>query len=104
MVRERPAILPMRCPMKFASLLLLPALAGLWPSAIAGAAAPRPNVILMMSDDQGWGDVGFNGHPVRKTGHLDARACDWSGSTRRCQCAHRRAARAPPDCTRAGIV
>lgn len=33
-----------------------------------------PNVILIMSDDQGWGDVGFNGHPDLKTPNLDAMA------------------------------
>lgn len=32
----------------------------------------RPNVILCMADDQGWGDVAYNGHPVIKTPHLDA--------------------------------
>lgn len=31
----------------------------------------RPNIILCMSDDQGWGDTGYNGHPVLKTPHLD---------------------------------
>lgn len=31
-----------------------------------------PNIILMMSDDQGWGDVGFNGNEVLRTPHLDA--------------------------------
>ncbi len=35
-----------------------------------------PNVILIMSDDQGWGDVGFNGHPDLKTPHLDAMAAN----------------------------
>jgi arylsulfatase A-like enzyme len=35
---------------------------------------PRPNVILCMSDDQGWGDVGYNGHPVLRTPNLDAMA------------------------------
>ena len=39
-----------------------------------GAAPGRPNVILCMSDDQGWGDTGYNGHPVLKTPHLDRMA------------------------------
>ncbi len=37
-------------------------------------AAPAPaatNVILCMTDDQGWGDTGYNGHPHLKTPHLD---------------------------------
>lgn len=33
-----------------------------------------PNVILLMSDDQGWGDVGFNGNEKIHTPHLDAMA------------------------------
>ncbi len=31
----------------------------------------RPNIILCMADDQGWGDVGFNGHEFLKTPNLD---------------------------------
>jgi len=38
--------------------------------------AERPNVILVMADDQGWGDTGYNGHPVVKTPNLDAMAKD----------------------------
>jgi len=34
----------------------------------------RPNVILAMTDDQGWGDTAYNGHPVLKTPTLDAMA------------------------------
>jgi arylsulfatase A-like enzyme len=42
----------------------------------ADRSAPRPNVILMMCDDLGWGDVGFNGSTIAKTPHLDALAAD----------------------------
>ncbi len=38
----------------------------------AQSAASRPNVIICMADDQGWGDVGYNGHPYLQTPHLDA--------------------------------
>lgn len=38
------------------------------------AAEPRPNIILAMADDQGWGDTSYNGHPVLKTPNLDAMA------------------------------
>ncbi len=35
---------------------------------LAGA---RPNVILIMPDDMGWGDIAAHGHPLIKTPHLD---------------------------------
>lgn len=34
----------------------------------------KPNVILAMTDDQGWGDTGYNGHPLLRTPHLDEMA------------------------------
>ena len=34
----------------------------------------QPNVIMLMSDDQGWGDVGFNGNKDIHTPNLDAMA------------------------------
>lgn len=37
----------------------------------AESAAERPNIILCMADDQGWGDVSYNGHPILKTPNLD---------------------------------
>ena len=34
----------------------------------------KPNIILCMADDLGWGDTGFNGNSVIKTPNLDAAA------------------------------
>jgi arylsulfatase A-like enzyme len=36
----------------------------------------RPNVVLVMADDQGWGDTGYNGHPELQTPNLDAMAAE----------------------------
>lgn len=35
------------------------------------AAEVRPNVVVVMTDDQGYGDLACHGHPVLKTPHLD---------------------------------
>ena len=37
----------------------------------ATAAAGPPNVVMIIGDDQAWGDFGFMGHPVIKTPSLD---------------------------------
>ncbi len=34
----------------------------------------RPNIVLCMADDQGWGDTGYNGHPHLLTPNLDEMA------------------------------
>ena len=36
----------------------------------------KPNVILVMTDDQGWGDTSYNGHPILQTPNLDRMAQD----------------------------
>lgn len=38
---------------------------------IKGADASSPNVIVVMTDDQGYGDIGFHGNKVVSTPHLD---------------------------------
>ena len=37
-------------------------------------AASKPNIVLVMTDDQGWGQMGYYHHPVLKTPILDRRA------------------------------
>ena len=37
----------------------------------AVAAGAGPNVILCMTDDQGWGDTGYNGHALLTNPPLD---------------------------------
>jgi arylsulfatase len=45
----------------------------LWlPGALAADAAERPNVLIVMTDDQGLGDFSFTGNPVLKTPNFDA--------------------------------
>jgi arylsulfatase len=51
-----------------ASLVLLCAVSA------SSAAAEKPNIILVMADDQGWGDMAYNGHPVLETPNFDAAA------------------------------
>ncbi len=38
---------------------------------LAAKAAERPNVVLIITDDQGYGDLGCHGNPILKTPHLD---------------------------------
>jgi len=56
-------------------LLLLTTSGPRWTKAEdADTRSAPPNVILLMADDQGWGDVGYHGHPILRTPHLDAMA------------------------------
>lgn len=38
--------------------------------------ADRPHIVLVMADDHGWGDTGYNGHPFVQTPTLDAMAAE----------------------------
>ena len=44
------------------------------PLTVCGAsprAATKPNVIVIMTDDQGYGEIAAHGNPIIKTPHLD---------------------------------
>ncbi|XP_053410990.1 N-acetylgalactosamine-6-sulfatase isoform X2 [Nycticebus coucang] len=53
-------------------LLLVLSSVGLW---AAGAPQP-PNIVLMLMDDMGWGDLGVYGEPSRETPNLDRMAAE----------------------------
>ena len=50
------------------SVVMCGAVAGVFPRA---ALAVQPNVIVVMTDDQGYGDLAAHGNPVLKTPNLD---------------------------------
>ena len=49
-------------------LALLPQLA------VTACPQAAPDIVVVMTDDQGWGDLGVHGNPVLQTPHLDAMA------------------------------
>lgn len=57
--------------MRMKHLLTLPAFLLTIVSVLAD---DRPNVVLVMTDDQGWGQTGYYNHPVLKTPNLDKMA------------------------------
>lgn len=55
----------------FLSLIVAIAISGSCTSEISEKKAEKPNVIIIVSDDQGWGDAGFNGATDIRTPELD---------------------------------
>jgi arylsulfatase A-like enzyme len=54
------------------AILLLSLLLGPLPALVAApATVTKPNVILIMTDDQGYGEIAAHGNPILKTPHLD---------------------------------
>ncbi|MGB0258869.1 MAG: sulfatase-like hydrolase/transferase, partial [Coraliomargarita sp.] len=47
-----------------------------WAGSLLAATAERPNVVFLLSDDQGWLDYGFMGHPHVQTPNLDQLASE----------------------------
>ncbi len=45
-------------------------------SASGRGSGSKPNIVLCMADDQGWGDMAYNGHPALKTPNFDAMAAE----------------------------
>lgn len=45
-------------------------------------AADKPNIIFILADDFGWGDLGCYGHPYAKTPHLDKLAAEGTRFTK----------------------
>ena len=56
----------------FLRALFVLGLAAAFPGATVKA--DTPNIILVMADDQGWGQTSYNNHPILKTPNLDAMA------------------------------
>ena len=46
------------------------------PAQITDAVTRPPNIVLIVADDMGWGDVGAYGHPTIRTPHLDRLAVE----------------------------
>jgi arylsulfatase len=58
--------------MRHLGFIALASAFGCGSATVSQGGARRPNVIIVLSDDQGYGDFSAHGNPVLKTPHLDA--------------------------------
>ena len=56
-------------PSSLKNLLLI--ILSIFSTYFSGFGANRPNVVIVMTDDQGYGDLSCHGNPILKTPHLD---------------------------------
>jgi len=63
---KNPTLLPLLALVALLALVLAPA-----PSVQAGLAGSKPNLVLVVTDDQGYPPLAAHGHPWLKTPHLD---------------------------------
>lgn len=56
--------------------LLLAAVLVAQPCLVAAAATTQPNIVVVLTDDQGWGDLGMHGNALVNTPNLDKLARD----------------------------
>ena len=47
-----------------------------WSSLAASQKRPTPNFVVILTDDQGYGDLGVQGHPTLQTPRLDRMAAE----------------------------
>ena len=48
----------------------------------SSAMARQPNVVVFLTDDQGWGDLSLNGNTNLSTPNIDSLAKDFDGSAK----------------------
>ena len=54
------------------SVLLVLLIGTVFPNSLTASVGEAPNIIIVLSDDQGWGDLGIHGNEVISTPKLDA--------------------------------
>jgi arylsulfatase A-like enzyme len=57
--------------MQHLTACLLATLCALYTLSVRAASPDKPNILLILADDWGWGDLGCHGHPYIKTPNID---------------------------------